>query len=262
MAFAQWRWKVLAASVAGTSHKKLGIPCQDNYAVRILKNGALVVAVADGAGSAKRAEEGSSAAVVSAVEFLSVVLEAGSPSSAEECLRTLADCAYFTRSRIEAKAGEEDSLGRTKSRLSDFSTTLLAAFATGEFVAALQIGDGGIVLRETPGGLSLACKPEQGEYINETSFITSPGFAGHCQFSATPAQSIDALSLFSDGLQMLALDYSNLSPHSPFFQPLFSYVKDPLSTEDELCEFLESERICERSDDDKTLILAVRTTDS
>ena len=47
------RWRVIRASVQGTSHAKTGQPCQDSSSVGVgAPDGMLVAAVADGAGSA------------------------------------------------------------------------------------------------------------------------------------------------------------------------------------------------------------------
>lgn len=55
-------WRVLAQSVTGTSHHNRAIPCQDAHATSLVGSGGiLVVAVADGAGSARFAEVGAAA---------------------------------------------------------------------------------------------------------------------------------------------------------------------------------------------------------
>ena len=69
---------------------------------------------------------------------------------------------------------------------------------------------------------------------------------------------MQGVSLLTDGLQMLALDYANNIPHVPFFSPLFKLTTEENFTIEALSRFLESERVCERTDDDKTLVLAVR----
>ena len=52
------QWQIVAASVAGTSHRKIGRGCDDAHAYLQLDNGTLLLAVTDGAGSAKRSAEG------------------------------------------------------------------------------------------------------------------------------------------------------------------------------------------------------------
>jgi hypothetical protein len=69
--------------------------------------------------------------------------------------------------------------------------------------------------------------------------------------------------MFSDGLQRLALVYESQTAYTPFFEPMFSVLRkadlaacDTLS--DQLARFLSSPKVNERTDDDKTLVLATR----
>ena len=58
---------VLGARAVGPAHERSGTPCQDAFAWAVLSAEAVVVAVADGAGSAAHAEEGARLAVEAAV---------------------------------------------------------------------------------------------------------------------------------------------------------------------------------------------------
>ena len=63
----------------------------------------------------------------------------------------------------------------------------------------------------------------------------------------------------TDGLERLALRFDTQTPHVPFFDPFFRAIraaKDYTGLNDALQTFLASEPVRERSDDDKTLILA------
>ena len=62
-----WPWSVLGRSVRGTAHLRHGVRCQDSWHVGRVPGGGLVIAVADGAGSAARSDEGSAVAVRAAV---------------------------------------------------------------------------------------------------------------------------------------------------------------------------------------------------
>jgi hypothetical protein len=59
------------------------------------------------------------------------------------------------------------------------------------------------------------------------------------------------------------MDMTDGTPHEPFFRPLFELARDAdediAVAERDLGHFLVSGRICERTEDDKTLIVAVRT---
>ena len=69
--------------------------------------------------------------------------------------------------------------------------------------------------------------------------------------------------MFSDGLQRLALVYQSQTVHEPFFEPMFAELRNAdlqtcNSLSDQLARFLDSPKINERTDDDKTLVLASR----
>ena len=73
---------------------------------------------------------------------------------------------------------------------------------------------------------------------------------------------VGELALLTDGLQMLALDYAQSRVHSPFFAPLFRTIRNGPCEETlhaALLGFLDSKRVNDRTDDDKTLLLATRT---
>ena len=62
---------------------------------------------------------------------------------------------------------------------------------------------------------------------------------------------------------MLALDFGQAKVHDRFFAPLFSTVRngpDEETLRASLLEFMDSKRVNERTDDDKTLLLATRIT--
>src|SRR5262245_2681209 len=169
-------WRLLGASVQGTSHLKTGIPCQDAHRYLELSNGVVVVAVADGAGSAKYADRGSSLAVDSAVTWLGTALETLNVPSESDCIDLLRGMIEEVRSHLEI-ACRESSNGNGSATLSDFATTLLVCFVTNSVVAACQIGDGAIVGLTDHGDVQTLTQPNHGEYINETVFVTSDGYA-------------------------------------------------------------------------------------
>src|SRR5919108_217744 len=63
-------WRVVAASAPGTSHEKLGQPCQDAHHWATFPESVLVAAVADGAGSAELGHVGATIAARTAVETI------------------------------------------------------------------------------------------------------------------------------------------------------------------------------------------------
>jgi hypothetical protein len=232
----------------------MGSPCQDRLACTVLINGALVAVVSDGAGSAPRAEVGAEVAVEAVVDRLRQLVEGpGCP----ELLSALQDAARHARDAVLARAeadGEEAA---------SYAATLLALVDTPDGGAALQIGDGVIVVGEEGDGWQWMFWPERGEYANTTRFLTDNDAPDHVRVAALPGSPTD-VAIMTDGLQSLALHYASQSVHEPFFQGMFQPLHGSsgfgevpaLSTS--LEQFLSSDRVRMRTDDDVSLILATR----
>lgn len=249
------RWRVVAASVRGTSHEKTGQPCQDAHRWDILPGDTLAVTVADGAGSAVLAEVGASLAAQTAVDVLRLYRARQPwPTSDAAWQGLLMDALTAAREPIEAEARARAVSTR------DFATTLILMVATPELVATAQVGDGAAVVGDAAGHIIALTTPQSGEYLNETTFLTSPEALHTAQvlvWHGAPA----SVAAFSDGLQMLALKMPEGMPHAPFFTPLFRFVAhltDAAAAQEQLATFLCSPRLRERADDDLTLLIAVR----
>jgi len=243
-------WKCLSASVIGTSHITMQKPCQDAHGVLVLDNGVLIVAVADGAGSARRSEDGSRCAVDTALRYLGEQLQGQQPDGMEACETLLQNAVEKCRSALQELA--------PTGKFGDVATTLLLTIVTDQWLSTAQIGDGAVVCRSNPGGLRVLSDLRRGEYVNETTFLTSSDYRSRLHQVTLPSKDVDALAMFSDGIEFLAVQYSDNTAHEPFFASTFDFAGNANSTESELVEFLQSERVCERTDDDKTLVLAVR----
>ncbi|HTW10840.1 MAG TPA: protein phosphatase 2C domain-containing protein [Acidimicrobiales bacterium] len=72
-------FSVLAASVAGASHRLAGRPCEDAYGWDVLGPGAIALLLADGVGAASRGGEAAELAVSAAARYL---IEASHPDRA------------------------------------------------------------------------------------------------------------------------------------------------------------------------------------
>ena len=227
-------WRSLAASVAGAGHRARGIGCEDASAVEVLDDGTLLVVVADGAGSARLAEEGSSRAVAAALE----ALRAGVG---------LVEVMEAARAALEPVVADE--------RLGDRATTLLVVRVGGGVVETAQVGDGAVVLRRG-GDLEVLAADAKGEYLNETCFLTSDGWRESLRCESVSAEGVDGVAAMTDGLQLVAFDLATGVPHAPFFAPFFSFVAGDGDVEG-LASFLASDRVGERTDDDVTLAVAV-----
>ena len=107
-------------------------------------------------------------------------------------------------------------------------------------------------------------KPQNGEFLNTTHFITEPIYKNTLMLTVSE-DVIYKVAMFTDGIELIALDMTNMKPHEPFFKPFFSALEkcqilgnnEKLSVQ--LASFLNSERVNQKSDDDKTLVLIVAT---
>lgn len=243
-------WRVASASVAGTNHERTATPCQDAHRWDILPMGVLVVTVADGAGSASRSDEGANIAVVAAITDLTRALNGGAVM--DDALMQDA----FKAARV-AVTSHAESLGGT---VRDFATTLTCVVATDGALLVGQIGDGLAIAKEANDSMFVAIKPQRGEYANEVHLLTMPDALNHVEI-AFSTQAAYALAVTTDGLLRLAVRLPSCEPHEPFLHPLFAFVAESVDVEqsrEDLVAFLMSDRVSARTDDDKTLVLAVR----
>ena len=252
-------WKLLAGSAAGTSHERRGEPCQD-YAHALLVEGgaapALVVACADGAGSASQAGLGARLACLTFVRLASAALRDGLPITAIDSGHVLG-----WHERIRGQLSLEACLRNLDVR--DFACTLLTAVVGDGAAVFSQIGDGAIVYREA-GAWKTAFWPQAGEYANTTFFLTGEDFAEKLAFLAL-GQQVEELALFTDGLQPIALHYASRTVHAPFFDPMFETLRGCPAVEQlegPFRQFLSSKPVNDRTDDDKSLVLATRRAPS
>jgi hypothetical protein len=249
-------WRVVSAFEVGTSHAATGAPCQDSCWAHVdaLPDGEplLAMVVADGAGSATRGGEGAELAIQSAAAFLDERLEAGS-FELSDVLAT--DLVMAVRRRIHEAAESVELQPR------DFACTFLGLLSSAQGSLVFQIGDGAVVL-DAGAGLEVAVVPMSGEYANMTHFVTDEDAIEVMVTKLYPGM-VARAAAFSDGVQRLALNLATNTPHEPFFAPFFDgLAKATAEQEDQLqgllVKFLGSAAVNERTDDDKTLALAVR----
>lgn len=246
-------WKVCGASIAGRSHAAGGVGCQDAHGWRVLPGLGVLLAVSDGAGSAAFAAQASRAAVDAALEAME---RAASDGRAHEACAGVVEMGLKAAMEVLRCMAEE-----VRAPLRDYSATLILVAALGGALSAVQVGDGAAVTSSPPGGIAAITLPEQGEYANETLFITSAGALERAQpvcVRPWPAH----VAVLTDGLQRLALRLPSGEPHSPFFAPLFEFMEREFPEQGcsgEIERFLRSRRVAERCDDDVTLVLASRT---
>jgi len=244
-------WRVASASVTGTAHLKHGTPCQDFSLCSMTGNG-LICAVSDGAGTASHADAGARIAVTHFVRSFSDVTDLAAIDRDH--------IARFLASLETILTAEANGNGAT---IGDYACTLLGVIASPTHTACIQIGDGAIV---TPAGEAGAYNwvfwPQHGEYANTTNFVTLPDARDVFELRVGPA--VNEFAMFSDGLERLILNDVTRRVHAPALRPIFDWLRtkeaDGKGTE-ALTAYLESDHINQRTDDDKSLVMAVLIRD-
>lgn len=239
-----WTWA--AARRRGTSHVRTGLPCQD--ALRCSSDGDRFVAVVcDGAGSARFGALGAG-------------LTAGTIARAAAAAPALPDDAAISSWVEEARAVIATAADRRGAAPRDLAATLVACIADAGGAVLVLVGDGAAAVRNGA-EWRVPAWPESGEYASTTFFVTDEVL--RLRIVRLP-HAPDALALFSDGIERLALDFAARAPHAPFFDAMIRPVEASTAIGRDarvsraLAGWLDGEAVNARTDDDKSLILAVR----
>ncbi|HYF51729.1 MAG TPA: PP2C family serine/threonine-protein phosphatase [Planctomycetota bacterium] len=243
-------WYVAAAGATGLSHRKQNLPCQDCAAVDVTSTGLVVAALSDGAGSAPKAELGARTTVETTLAFLKHREWPQSPTqdTTDRAFIELHETLLLSLQQIAQKENCE---------LDALACTLIAFVAAENWLAALQVGDGLFLGRPAGGDLRLLFKPNRGEYVNETVFVTSKSEQPQRQTLFLPS-AFEFLCASSDGIERVAIKYADWSPFEPFFAPLEEYMLSrptPEQGQKDVREYLEREKFDAKIDDDRAMVL-------
>lgn len=246
----RWRWA--SASEIGTSHIKLGTRKQDALASFLADDTAstFCAIACDGAGSAAFGGEGASIVCRTFSVALKGHFRETSAFPADDDIWEWLDLA---RDRLSLAAGKRGVDRRA------FASTLVLLVARKVEQLVIHVGDGAIVGRDVTGAWQTLSWPENGEYASTTYFVSDDP-APKARIARTN-HNMDGFAVFSDGIEDLALDLVAITPHVPFFRTMIAPL-DKLDAAGRdaalskaLGSFLNSPRVCEKTDDDKSLIL-------
>ncbi|MDP4744921.1 MAG: protein phosphatase 2C domain-containing protein [Porticoccaceae bacterium] len=245
------RWSIATATTVGESHTRRGRGSDDAFAT--LQSGRWnAIVVCDGAGSAARSREGADrVSSAFARELIKI----------SKRIENLGPGPWLNDSIISSVLAVREELATFVQSfdLREFHCTVVAALISDTGGFSVHIGDGAVFVgRRTDlvPRIELHSEPENGEYSNETFFVTETTWLKNLRIK--PLGACDWVMLTTDGASALLLDQE-------IKFGVFSGLLEVLSTEknltkvcDDLSYFTESDYATACSNDDKTIVLAFR----
>lgn len=184
-------WSFSHARCVGSSHIRTDSPCQDWAAAQQLDDETVAISLADGAGSARFSHYGASLVANRTPRLISDHFEEvfNGTGKTDEFIQRLVSQLQIEMQSL-AKIGidlpdEERARHGLPSRnesllvqcdVSDLSCTMLCVVVKGNRYVAVHVGDGVIGLERMAANekrLAVVSSPDNGEFANETHFITS-----------------------------------------------------------------------------------------
>lgn len=184
-------WKTSSARCTGSSHIQAGTPCQDWAMSKRFDNGDIAISLADGAGSSKYSHYGSSLVATRVSQLISDHFDEAFGNSAKKevfkqrLIRQLQiDVSELTKLGINLTEDERnhhslpsrDQQLLVPCKVSDLACTILCIVVRGNRFVAIHVGDGVMGIELTRYGntiLEVLSRPDNGEFANETYFVTS-----------------------------------------------------------------------------------------
>ena len=248
------QWRYASGQATGSAHSKTQKPCQDRVAcVSVDADATFIAVVADGAGTATLAQVGAEIAVAT----MSTVAQLGVRAGRSDFSELLREGAALAHQRLLEAAAERQATPR------DLACTLLAAIVAPLGGAALQIGDGVIVIGEQPLAWRWVFWPQNGEYANSTFFLSDERALANAAVADLSDDTLD-IALMTDGVEPLALHFASRTAHEPFFKAVFAPLHakttpgEAADLSQGLASLLDSAPVQARTDDDTSLVLATR----
>ena len=188
---AECMWNSVQCAVQGRGHIKSDIPCQDKT-FHVHANGVDVIALADGAGSARLSHYGAEFVTKQICELLGKQFDIYyGESDGVTIKRVIIGCLM---------EGLEKLAMELECEMKDLSSTLLVAAVHNDKYIVIHIGDGviGYVKNDE---LKIASHPENGEFVNTTVFVTSKDALPTMKLIKGKHEGITGFALMSDGTE-------------------------------------------------------------
>ena len=219
------RKDIVAASQRGRSHAQEGKPRDDHFKLHHCDNSDwYIIAVADGAGSAKFSRKGSEIACDTVVEYCKAQLQNSEEFEAkirayknseneEDARKQMANIIYSIIGNAAFKAHKnikDAAASNEGAQAKDFATTLMFAickkFDFGWFIASYWVGDGAMcIFNQEKKSYKLLGIPDEGEFSGQTRFLTMPEIFKDAQavmdrLRFSIEEDFTALMLMTDGI--------------------------------------------------------------
>ncbi|HEX4855153.1 PP2C family serine/threonine-protein phosphatase [Arenimonas sp.] len=248
-------WHVCAATATGKSHLDAGTSCQDALSHQV-RDGVLVAAVCDGAGSQPLSGEGAQAIARDVVAGLVARLAAGVPLptlAAADLEAEVAACLSAVRETLQARA---DQAGVA---LGSYAATLVGVVTDGERGGFFHVGDGIAVADARDTALApVLSLPENGEYANETYFVTGQDWRAHLRLTPI-SHPVRRVALMSDGAASFVMARGSGGLFPAFIDPVQAFLSAAPEAQGSaaLQGTLADPRTWRITGDDKALLLAL-----
>ena len=281
-------WVIAHTSETGKSHliSTPPVPCQDNHAVKNLKDGWGIAISCDGAGSAKLSHEGSKFIADEALQLFEAIVKKNKWIDNKN-LPKQKEWEILARKALKKLRYDLEQFAKYKKVASkDLACTIIVVIYSPIGLLTTHIGDGRAGYRNQKNTWLPIISPHKGEEANQTIFITSnPWLDENFTMSGlkVPESNVindtpSAFTLLSDGCESHSFEMGYFdkekqkfieqnNPYPKFFEPLLQTLlnmkKDGL-TSDEINQkwsgFVKAgtEKL-KNEPDDKTLILGVIT---
>lgn len=186
-------YKVVYGIKKGETHEMLGLPCQDSIYKKIIDD-RIAVALCDGAGSVEESKYASN--------FISKTIVEDFINNTESWF-SLKD--GDLRNRIIEKTEKQIILDANGDKHGDCTLIFFGQYKNKSII--IHIGDG-IVLGVSDKKTSVLSKPENGESINETYFLSHPFALEHLRIYNDIPEEYKTIILSSDGAEHMLYDLS------------------------------------------------------
>jgi len=175
--------------VRGRGHVTEGVVCQDRTRFASV-GGVQVMCLADGAGSASQSAHGAQALVDAGVKLLADSFDEF--AARDDGAQVKVEIIERLIERLETVAS------RRKCGIRDLASTFLGvAAARGRFIV-VHVGDG-VIGYVKHGELKVVSAPDNDEFANETTFVTSSGAVASMRLLRGSLEGVSGFILMSDG---------------------------------------------------------------